>query len=211
MSIVLKLTRGDLHMKNHKEYRRIKKHKFNSSIIILVFICILLLLGISYSAWTTTLTVSGTATAEQSSENKIPVEILPDTPGGDDFAGITVTNNALTVTSQTIEGNTLTISMKSATTTGKPRTMQLSMNFKNASNVAYTNGAVTYEITGNNGFIGKNPSATVTTTIAPSDSGTLTTNFSSLKFNALTSDVTCKFTITYDPNRTFYVVLVFSK
>lgn len=101
--------------------------------------------------------------------------------------------------------------MKSATTTGKPRTMQLKIDFKNASTEEYTNGAVTYEITGNNGFIASNPTATVTTTIEPSDSGTLTTNFSSLKFNALTSDVTCKFTITYDPNRTFYVVLVFSK
>lgn len=67
---MLKLIRGDSRM---KKYKRVRKHKFNVGIITLVLICVLILIGISYSAWTTNLTIYGSISAEQTSQNQIPV------------------------------------------------------------------------------------------------------------------------------------------
>ena len=124
----------------------------------------------------------------------------PITPGDTDYASITVDNNVLEVTSQSIDGNVINIDLKPTTITGKPRNLNVELSFKNNSSYTYTDGNVAYEKSGNTGFLPTNPTTNLTTTLQPGETGTLSVSFSGAKFNSLTTSFTCKFTITYTAN-----------
>lgn len=124
----------------------------------------------------------------------------PITPGDTDYASITVDNNVLEVTSQSIDGNVINIDLKPTTSTGKPRNLNVELSFKNNSSYTYTDGNVAYEKSGNTGFLPTNPTTNLTTTLQPGETGTLSVSFSGAKFNSLTTSFTCKFTITYTAN-----------
>lgn len=124
----------------------------------------------------------------------------PITPWDTDYASITVDNNVLEVTSQSIDGNVINIDLKPTTSTGKPRNLNVELSFKNNSSYTYTDGNVAYEKSGNTGFLPTNPTTNLTTTLQPGETGTLSVSFSGAKFNSLTTSFTCKFTITYTAN-----------
>lgn len=124
----------------------------------------------------------------------------PITPGDTDYASITVDNNVLEVTSQSIDGNVINIDLKPTTSTGKPRNLNVELSFKNNSSYTYTDGNVAYEKSGNTGFLPTNPTTNLTTTLQPGETGTLSVSFSRAKFNSLTTSFTYKFTITYTAN-----------
>lgn len=128
------------------------------------------------------------------------MDVQPITPGDTDYASITVDNNVLEVTSQSIDGNVINIDLKPTTSTGKPRNLNVELSFKNNSSYTYTDGNVAYEKSGNTGFLPTNPTTNLTTTLQPGETGTLSVSFSGAKFNSLTTSFTCKFTITYTAN-----------
>ena len=128
------------------------------------------------------------------------MDVQPITPGDTDYASITVDNNVLEVTSQSIDGNVINIDLKPTTITGKPRNLNVELSFKNNSSYTYTDGNVAYEKSGNTGFLPTNPTTNLTTTLQPGETGTLSVSFSGAKFNSLTTSFTCKFTITYTAN-----------
>lgn len=128
------------------------------------------------------------------------MDVQPITPGDTDYASITVDNNVLEVTSQSIDGNVINIDLKPTTSTGKPRNLNVELSFKNNSSYTYTDGNVAYEKSGNTGFLPTNPTTNLTTTLQPGETGTLSVSFSRAKFNSLTTSFTCKFTITYTAN-----------
>lgn len=194
----------------HKKYRR---KNFSNIFIVVVAIIIMSLFGVGYSIFSTELTINGTAIAKATGQD-IPVVIEPTTPGGTEYVSITVDNNVLEVTSQTINGNTVNIDLKAIANTGKPRTMSMSMDFINNTEYTYTNGTVAYEVTGNTTFVQTQPTKTVPTTLQPGETGTLSISFSNAKFNSLVTSCTCTFTVTYTANGQdvqFIVVLNFTR
>lgn len=195
----------------HKKYRR--KKQISNIFIVVVAIIIMSLFGVGYSMFSTELTISGTVIAKPVNQD-IPVVIEPSTPGGTDYVSITVDNNVLQVTSQTVTGNTVNVDLKALTSAGKPRTITMSMDFINNTAYTYTNGTVDYEITGDTGLVQTQPTKTVTTTVQPGETGTLSMSFSNVKFNSLTTSCKCKFTVTYTANGQdvqFIVVLNFTR
>ena len=153
---------------------------------------------VGYSIFSTTLTIQATATAKKS-DTDLPIDI-PTTPGGTDYVSMTVDNNVLQIVSQSIDGNTVNVNLKPTTSTGKPRKMNIQLDFMNNSGYTYTNGTVTYEVSGNTTFVPNRPTTTVTTTLQTGETGTFTADFTGVKFNSLTTTCTCKFTITYTAN-----------
>lgn len=179
----------------NKKYK-IKKHTTISNFyIIVIAITIMQFFGVGYSMFSTTLTIQATATAKKS-DTDLPIDI-PTTPGGTDYVSMTVDNNVLEIVSQSIDGNTVNVNLKPTTSTGKPRGMNIQLDFINHSGYTYTNGTVAYEVSGNTSFVPNKPTTTVTTTLQQGETGTFTANFTGAKFNSLTTTCTCKFTITY--------------
>ncbi len=182
----------------NKKYK-IKRGKIISNFFIIVIaIIIMLFFGVGYSMFSTTLTIQATATAKKS-DTDLPIDI-PTTPGGTDYVSMTVDNNVLQIVSQSIDGNTVNVDLKPTTSTGKPRKMNIQLDFMNNSGYTYTNGTVTYEVSGNTTFMPNRPTTTVTTTLQTGETGTFTADFTGVKFNSLTTTCTCKFTITYTAN-----------
>lgn len=191
---------------------RKKKSRFNLYIII-VFGIITMFFGVGYSFFSTHLEINGTAKLINN-DIDIPVEIQPGTEGGTDYVSLTVADNVLEVIDQAIVGDTVQVNLRPTTSTGKPRNMDIIMNFANNSNYTYTNGSVTCEITGDTGFIRQQPTVTITTTLQPGEEGSISAHFSNLKFNSLTRSCICKFTIKYivnDIEKSFYIILNITK
>lgn len=196
----------------YKKYRR--KKQISNIFIVVVAIIIMSLFGVGYSMFSTELTISGTAIAKATGQD-IPVDIQPSTPGGTDYVSIAIAeSNVLEVTSQTISSNTVDVNIKVLTSTGKPRTMSMSMDFMNNTEYTYTNGTVTYEVTEDTGLVQTQPTKTVTTTLQPGETGTLSISFSNVKFNSLVTSCKCKFTVTYTVNGQdvqFFVIFNFTR
>lgn len=173
----------------NKKYK-IKKRKIISNFhITVITIVIMLFFGVGYSIFSTTLTIQATATIKKS-DTDLPIEI-PTTPGDTDYISMTVDNNVLEIVSQSIEGNTVNVNLRPVTSTGKPRNMNIQLDFINNSGYTYTNGTVTYEVSGNTSFVPNRPTTAVTTTLQKGETGTFTANFTGTKFNSLTTTCTC--------------------
>lgn len=195
----------------YRKYRR--KKQISNICIIVVAIIIMSLFGVGYSMFSTQLTISGTAIAKATGAGE-PIVIEPSTPGGTDYASITVSENVLNVSSQIVTGNTVNVQLTATDSKGKPRTISMSMNFTNNSDYTYTNGTVDYEVTGNTTFVQTQPTKTVTTTLQPGETGSLSVSFSNAKFANLTTSCTCTFTVTYTANGQdvqFIVILNFTR
>ena len=179
-----------------KKYKFKKKKVFSSLYIIVIFCIITIFFGVGYSIYSTELTIKGLARIENS-ETDIPVEIKPGTEGGTDYVSLTVADNVMEVISQEIIGDTINVNLRPTTSTGKPRAMDMVINFVNKTNNTYINGTASYEGTGDEGFIRQNPNVSVATTLQPGEQGSLNVNFPQVKFNMLNTSCVCKFTVTY--------------
>lgn len=159
----------------NKKYKIKKYTTISNFYIIVIAITIMLFFGVGYSMFSTTLTIQATATAKKS-DTDLPIDI-PTTPGGTDYVSMTVDNNVLEIVSQSIDGNTVNVNLKPITSTGKPRSMNIQLDFINHSGYTYTNGTVAYEISGNTSFVPNSPTTTVTTTLQQGETGTFNADF----------------------------------
>ena len=75
----------------------------------------------------------------------------------------------MNVQNQYVSGNSFIVDFKSTTQTGKPRELNLNLDFKNATEYVYTDGSISYEATGNVAFISEQPEFSITQTLAPNE------------------------------------------
>ena len=196
---------------NIKKIKKIKrKRAININLIITILLILMCCVSYGYGLWETGLQMSGTITAK--GESKMPVNIL--TQGSENEYVVTdFTTSEAVISNQYIEENVVYVNYTLKTTTGKPRTTTITVNFKNDKEVAMTNGTSTSELSGTTSFFNGTPTITTPTEIAAGDTGSIVIKFVGLKFNNIsTSSATCKVKLSYQLNGEtveFYIQLNF--
>ena len=172
-----------------------------------------ILLSVAYAIQSTDLYIIGRATGTIQ-EQDMPVVIIPEDETTGDYIVTDFPSNIATIESQYTEGNVLVVNYTVKNKQGTPRSTNISINFQNNNGETIINGASTYEITGNTAVFQSQPQITTTPTLEIGETGTVSINITRMKFNSVTTGVTCKIKLSYDTasgNKVeFYIQLNFN-
>lgn len=149
-----------------------KRKPISTKMIIFILLILTSIISVSYAKYSTTLKINSKVVLKGRAPvvtDELPVVLLPNTEGGNDYIDFTVSENVLNVQNQYVSGNSFIVDYKATTQTGKPREMNLNIDFKNATEFVYTDGSITYEATGNVDFISSQPEFSITQTLAPNE------------------------------------------
>ena len=149
-----------------------KRKSISTKMIIFILLILTSIISVSYAKYSTTLKINSKVVLKGRTPvvtDEIPVVLLPNTEGGNDYIDFAVSGNVLNVQNQYVSGNSFIVDFKSTTQTGKPRELSLNLDFKNATEYVYTDGSMTYEATGNVAFISEQPEYSITQNLAPNE------------------------------------------
>ena len=160
-----------------------RRKTISTKMIIFIVFILTCLISISYAKYTSVLKINTKVTLKGKPivQDELPVVISPNTEGSNDYIDFSVSENVLNVQNQYISGNSVVVDFKATTQTGKPRELNLNLDFLNSTEYTYTNGSVAFEMNGNTAFVAVSPSAHVTTTVEPNSSRNIVYRFWRIK------------------------------